>query len=368
MLEPVTAIVIAAVSAMQVESAGHAEALRLAQAGQYDAALALLSGAEGRDDYETRLLRARILSWSGRHAEAAQAIAELQSAHPGNAEVLTLRASLSYYQGALEDAERQARQALAVSPGFQDAHQLLERIERARSNEPGRSYLRADAGYERSSFERSNNEDWWSGFAQLTWIASNYAIGVRREEFERFGLRNAQTGIRASYTVSPDWTVNLQADYGPDNIYRPEQSVGLSLQRRWRPTAEADTYVYGGLSYKHDAYAALDVSEVYAEAGFRKPHYGLMGRVLTVNDPDSDATIGLVLRGEYDLNSRVRAVIGVADAPETEAGTTVRTRSVSAGVLLQVTPRSQMRFDCTRDDREAAYIRNACSVSFSRTF
>jgi len=344
------------------------EAYRLAENGQFDAALESLAGQPDAGSYELRVMQARLLSWSGRHADAERAITALSAEYPDNPEILALRGALAYYRGELEAADRDLQRALVLSPASADARDLLERVAAARQAEAGRSRLRLDAGVELSTFSRSANTGWQSAFAQITRIGPGYAIGLRREEYDRFGLRNAVTGVRASYAFMPQWTVDAQADYGPDNVYRPESSLGVSLTRRWSGGSNGGSAWRVSAGIRRDRYVLADIDEAYAELAGSRGRYALTARAIGIHDPDSGTAGGGLVRGERTFENGLTVSLGYADAPETVASETIRTRSVFGGLRYQVSTSSQIRVDCVRDDREAAYIRKACSVSFSRTF
>lgn len=99
-----------------------------ARNGQFDAARAILSGAEvGSDDERVRLLigESQLLRDAGRLPEALQLIEDALTQHKDNIDLLYEHAMLAEKAGQLELMERQLRQVMKIAPENQHAYNAL---------------------------------------------------------------------------------------------------------------------------------------------------------------------------------------------------------------------------------------------------
>lgn len=339
---------------------------RLSDEGDYAGALARVGASPDPSGYEARVMRVRVLAWSRDYEAAGRELAELEHAYPANPELAAVRGSLAYYQGHTDAADAAFRNALALDPTSAEARDGLARLEAGAAGAETR--LRLDMGVGVSSFSRSANSNWTHGFSQLTWIAPRFSAGIRADYYERFGLRNDSLGLRLAYRLNEKWDVEGSADVGPDNIFRPEASLGLTIGRRWSAASLGLPAVRTTLGLRRDQYSTVTVDAAALGLGLFWEGYSLEGQAIAVADVGEDASYGALLRGAYELGDQTTFSFGIADAPETDAGTTVNTRSMFGGVRYRFDESRQIRLDCARDDREGSYIRKACSVSISYNF
>lgn len=99
-----------------------------ARSGQFDAARAILSGAEvGSDDERVRLIigESQLLRDAGRLPEALQLIEDALTQHKDNIDLLYEHAMLAEKAGQFELMERQLRQVMKVAPENQHAYNAL---------------------------------------------------------------------------------------------------------------------------------------------------------------------------------------------------------------------------------------------------
>lgn len=99
-----------------------------ARGGQFDAARAILSGAEvGSDDERVRLIigESQLLRDAGRLPEALQLIEDALTQHKDNIDLLYEHAMLAEKAGQLELMERQLRQVMKIAPENQHAYNAL---------------------------------------------------------------------------------------------------------------------------------------------------------------------------------------------------------------------------------------------------
>lgn len=112
------------------------KAKKLAEAQEFTAALETLDAVPSADkhDYAVVFLKARILSWSGKHSQAEQSFLTLTRQYPQDSDIAVSFAYLHYYQGKLDEAERGFSRVIARHPNYQDAKRGLERVEAARGH------------------------------------------------------------------------------------------------------------------------------------------------------------------------------------------------------------------------------------------
>lgn len=369
LVDAATAILLLAMQAApSVEPAQNwrADVRQLSEAGHHAAALARLDASPDPAGYEARIMRVRVLAWSREYARSERELAELEHAYPENSELAAVRGSLAYYQGQNEAARQAFRTALVLDPASIEARDGLARLDAEPAGSAAR--LRLDMGVEVSSFSRSVNSNWTHGFSQLTWVAPRFSAGLRADHYERFGLRNESFGLRLAYRLNESWDVEGSADVGPGNVFRPEAAMGFTLSRRWAALAPGLPAIRAGLGLRQDQYAAVTVDAASLGVGLFWEGFSLETQAIAVADAGEDASYGALLRGAYEIGARTTLSLGIADAPETDAGTTVNTRSLFGGVRYSFDDNRQIRLDCVRDDREDSYIRKACSVSISYHF
>ncbi len=336
--------------------------------GEFDRALAELDALPHRGNYEARTLRVRVLSWSGRHAEAREALAGLMADYPDNAELLTLDGLLDFYQGRLDAAEGKLERAVLMDPASSDAREALDRVRQATRAAEQTTHLRLDTGVELSRFSRDGMSDWQTVFGQLTHVGDRVSVGLRHERYSRFGFKDDVTSAQMDIRLDRSWTVRAGLSDGPGNVFRPQSGWSAGVTR----THDTETPGFRTLSLtaglQQDSYAASDVTTVHAEARLERENLALTARLVGAGGEDEDMDLGAVTRIEYAVRPAHWISFGLARAPETVAGQTVLTTSAFGGWRYDVSPQSQLRVDCLRDDREGAYIRHACSVSVSRRF
>jgi tetratricopeptide (TPR) repeat protein len=101
----------------------------LAKAQKFDEALAELGSVyfADQDNYSVRFLEARILAWSGNHAQAEIEFEGLRSQYPQDLDILVSFGYLRFYQRDYSESEDIFTQVLAYNPDYGDARTGLER-------------------------------------------------------------------------------------------------------------------------------------------------------------------------------------------------------------------------------------------------
>lgn len=343
---------------------------------EYGAALAAIDRglAVDPDNTDLRLARARVLGWAGRYDEAQRTVDAVIAQQPKNAEAYATKGRIEFYQGRLAAADAGFAAALRLEPGNAEAMAGRADVAEARKASAANAGKRVrrwriDVGYVHSEFSRLNFEDWREGFIRVErrW-PSRTALSVRADTSNRFGTTETAVGAGIAQHFNPGLYGYLEGSVAPSADFLP----------RWTVTAGGSVRVaedlgpFGPLlltaALRHRSYATDDIQNV--DPGIEL--YGFDGRVwLTakwINAFDRDAgsrLAGWYGRADWQAASPIRLFAGLSDAPETEGGITVDTRSAFGGLAVDLTPGVRLNADVAREDRENSYIRNVYGVSLT---
>ncbi len=346
---------------------------------EYDAALAAVDKGLRRDPYNTdlRLARARILGWAGRHGQALRVVDAVIAQQPSNAEAYAIRGRIEFYRGRLAAADAGFAAALRLEPGNAEAAAGRADVARARkaaargteANGNAVPRWRIDAGYMHSEFSRLNLEDWREGFIRVEhrW-PSRTALSLRVDTSNRFGTTETSVGAGIAQHFNPGLYGYLEGSVSPAADFLPRWTAAVGGNVR----VVEDHGPFGPLlltaDLRHKSYTAGEIQN--ADPGIVL--YGFDGRVwltgkwINAFDRDTDSRLaGWYGRADLQVASPVRLFGGLSDAPETEAGFTVDTRSVFGGLAVDLTPSVRLNADLAREDRENSYIRNVYGVSLT---
>jgi YaiO family outer membrane protein len=340
---------------------------------EYEAALAVVNRGLRIDPYNTdlRLARARILGWAGRYDNALRAVDAVIETQPKNAEAYAIRGRIAYYQGDLEAADAGFAAALRREPG--NAEALAGRADVVRAQQAAAGNIvprwRIDVGYLHSQFSRLNLEDWREGFIRIEhhW-PSRTALSLRIDTSNRFGETETAVGAGIAQQFNSGLYGYLEGSVAPSADFLPRRAVAAGGGGR----ILADHGAFGPLlltaDLRHRSYTAGDVQNI--DPGIEL--YGFAGRVwltakwINAFDRDTSARLaGWYGRANWQAASPFRVYAGASDAPDTEAGFTVNTRSVFGGLAVDLTRSVRLNADIAREDRENSYIRNVYGVSFT---
>ena len=346
------------------------EALNLAQLKQYDAALAALDAAEAdaEAEFSRKLLKARLLSWAGRYAEAHALLSKLKSQHPGAADIDVTFGNLFYYQGKLEPAEQSFAAALQLAPEHGDAVSGMARVRKAKeARRIAELKWRVDAGGSYSSFQDDAADDWNEQYVNVQRRMGDVAVSVGATRFQRFGTSDTQikVGVASAKRGGIDWAVEAAAT--PDANFRPEASAGARVGRALEVTEDISAYL--ALGYKYDSYSTNYVQTVQPELGLTFSNgLELTGKVIVTDQQNEETQTGYLVQGIYPVATTVRLKLGYADAPEVINGQAVGTKSYFGGVSFDVSDTLSVNVNAARSDRADNVTRDDFSVGFTRKF
>lgn len=367
-----------------------------AYSGRHAAALAATDSALAiaPDDFETRVLRARVLSWEGRFQEADALLSALGREHPDNPEVMLVTASLRYYQGRHDEAADAYRAVLRLVPDHGDAREGLFLAERARdaAAEAAPKRWRVDAGGDYSTFTHRALSDWNQQYVQVSHrlvaaddrvLLTAYAKAERHERYELVDW-SFETGVYRDFSAR--LRTSMAGAWTPDAVFRPRwkltaegEWLGFSPEGASRPSLTPSLWLLAGARYE----AYNDASFIGLNPGARLmwwSGWAFTGSLSRVMERGAGATTGWALRADGVTRSprlgpvreNARFWLGVADAPETQviagATETVSTRTVFGGLGFDLTGAWSAMLGYARDDRENSWVRHAFNLGVAHAF
>jgi len=349
-------------------------ALALAADGDYDDALAALSGldAETGNSYAVRFARARILSWSGQYAEAEEQFAALHADYPDDPDVLLAYGYLAYYQNDRQVARERFSSVLEDYPDYEEARTGLARASRPQALPDlsgRRSGFRLSAGMEVSSFSRSDNDDWQQYYLSAVIRRDDRTFSFGYDRFDRFDRTDDQYGIGYSQRFDNGWDAAVRLRHTTDADFRPENSAELEVGKTLDYETQAISALRLFMAVRRDEYSEDVINNVTpgAEAYFTN---GIFARatLISVKPDNADRLYGVVGRVTVPVTDEVNLSVGMADAPEAVAAIVIRTRSVFADVEYKLTDDIAVRAGINRDDRENSFIRESVNASLTHRF
>ncbi len=344
-------------------------------------ALASLDSALAMDprDRDARVLRARILSWQGRHDAAERELLALLGERPGDPDAGLALAYLRYYQGDFARAEAGFGRLLAADSANSDAREGLERVLKAKAAPPPRPW-RVDAGFEYSAFSRREQPDWNQQSLQVSRLLADGKTTVhgRLEAYRQFEMSDfaLEAGVasafhpRALASLAAGWT--LAPDFRPE--WRLRADGGFLALPKPSPALAPATWMLLGARY--DAFELVNVLGLHPGLRFEwRAPWAMTVRASRVREDGGDPLHGGSVRLDGSLGvtdvgpiSGLRFWLGIADAPETVRAATVSTRTLFLGAGGGAGRDWLFTLGYARDDREDSWIRHALSAGVARRF
>ncbi|MFM2130024.1 MAG: hypothetical protein RL477_1570 [Pseudomonadota bacterium] len=373
----------------------------LAFAGRYDESLAVLDRAAilRPNDMDIRLAIAQTDFWGGRIEAAERSLAPVLAAAPDNPDALMLKGRLLFARQIPAAAETLFLRVLALRPGDRDAMIALADVLMAQGKaRPARDLYRealaADAsdralrgrlseaekaassweadlsgGY--SGFARRDAAEWHEEHVALSYrLEQGLRLGGRLENYSRFRRDDQTFKITGAHGVSPAFGYGFFAGATPDADFRPRFTAGVDSSARLLQRSAFGLPALVGLAEGvFDHYASGDVRTL--RIGLEQnlsDRLSLTAMTIQVLGQDDRWRDGWLVRARAAVAEGVAATIGGSVAPETENSTTSNNRSIFAGISWDIDPRTTVRLDILREDRERSYIRNAITLGLRRRF
>ena len=341
--------------------------------GRYDEGLAAVRRglAQAPGDFDLRLAAARIKGWMGRHDESATEVETLLADFPGNVEAINLLGRLALYRGDAPAARSAFAEALRVAPGNAEAEAGMADAEAAQSVAAKRG--RIAFGYSHSTFSRSANRDWREAEADGSYdLDADTRLSGGVQVSRRFGLTDTYVRGGVERRLGPDVRVRLQLGATPDADFlaRWTAEAGVTLRLLDGGHLVGPTEAFADVRHSH--YGTGDVRTV--NPGFEQYLFGgqtwLTARWLNSFDVEAGnkRAAGWSLRADWQALDRLRLFGGRAEAPETELGVIVETRSSFAGAVLVLTPDIDLTVAYSHDNRKNTYVRDVVSATIGYRF
>jgi YaiO family outer membrane protein len=368
-----------------------------AHQGRHDAALAAVDSAlaESPAHFDARLLRARVLSWKRDFALADTLLRELETEHPGNAEVGLVSAYLRYYQGRFDDAATGFRGLLIANPDNQDAREGLDRVERALAAppqlrlSPAQAPWRLDAGGDFSTFTRRNIDAWNHQYVQLGHRTAHQThtttvVHARLERHERFDLIDwsMEAGVLRNFH-SRFWGA-IAGGFTPMADFRPDWRASVEAEWLALPSATPDftvpaIWLLG--TGRYDTYADAEFFGFMPGARLQwSGAWAVTGKVSHVVEVGGPSVSGWSVRADGEthspsmgpLHENIRFWLGAANAPETiQTGgqtNTVSTFTLFTGFAVDTRADIAVVVGYARDDRQNSWVRHVVNLGITRVF
>ncbi|WP_026942873.1 YaiO family outer membrane beta-barrel protein [Hellea balneolensis] len=347
-------------------------AMELAGQQKFDEALVLLSQQDSAlvTGYEHRFLKARILSWAGKYAQAESVLNSLIAEDPDNPDLRLAMGNLNYYQGRLKEAERDYQQVLKDYPDYQDARNGLANVRKAQDAAQrdlgfaGDHVWRIDGGVGLSDFDRDDIPEWDDQFLRVEYSPHSLAYHGSAQRYKRFGITDIEFKAGIADAVRGGWDWGLEAGFTPNATFRPDFNFGGRLGRAIQ--TQKGTTFYPQLTYSYDDYAAGVIHNIqpgltsYLDNGLV-----LSGRLIaTLQEAEKDQ-LGWLIEGRAPIADRWQIRAGYANAPEAIDGIAITTKSFFGGLTYMVSDDLDLHLNLARDDREDSFVRTSGNVGFT---
>ncbi len=405
------------VFARESASALFAQGVALAKHKKYDSALKNLNKAEilSPHDVDIKLAIARTLIWQGRNAAAQEKLDKIDASQNANADLMLLRASLFYYNKEYAAAEKLFQKILKAHPQYADARDGLERVHKAQKNpvqvaqnakakpqkheqtialsnptsrnerekpqlsivqqqapsEPPPFKWQVDAGYEYSSFERVPQAAWNQEFLQLTHFLDNgtTALHASVTRYEQFSNSDAQYEIGIDQKFSRSAYGYLYATVAPDSDFRPDYQILGGFSAEVLDKTQLATPLWFTFDSLYSDYGFVHVGTLKPGARLELGNnWAVSGKLISIVHDNTTPTYGWEARLDGGITDQLTFYAGLSDAPETESGITVSTRSYFGGLAYAIDDARTVRVGYAHEDRDNSYIRHVINASFSVRF
>jgi YaiO family outer membrane protein len=252
-------------------------------------------------------------------------------------------ARLAYFRQHPAEARQRLAPVLSNGPPNPDAQDLLKQIGAAEREAMGLPW-RVDVSASYSALNQGVEpwREWDLSVGRKIDAYSAFSVGI--EETSRFGIRNNYAHVEYSRRFG-QWGAFVGYGGSWDALYRPRNFVqggintpAVPIGAGWSLNGEVDAsygdYTTGGVTSVQPM-LTLAHGDLFA----------LSARYVSTFAPQGQTIGGYILRGDLSPLSYLHLNVGYADAPDSSAGVTIKQRTWSGGVALDVTDSTTVRID-----------------------
>lgn len=187
------------------------------------------------------------------------------------------------------------------------------------------------------------------------------------ERSERFGLRDDVGSVRIAMTFARGAALSGALALSPNAHFRAQSSLQLSATTTPVLSGQGWTVALG-LDARASHYGIGDIYSLQPLATFSTPAgYSVSARLIETWDENRRRLSGYSVRAEAPLNARAQISITYADAPESDAGRTVATQSLSGAASFDLSDATSLRVTGTHETR-SSFDRDEVALSVARRF
>jgi YaiO family outer membrane protein len=331
---------------------------------------------------------------AGRPADAVRLLQPIVAANPGNADAQVQLGYAYLALGRLDEAEAAFASALRVAPDYADARLGLARIAQRRGDRAGalaalepiapgnaeaealRAQLAAepaalrwsfdvDAGY---AFVDSPQPDWKELAFQLRHgVSDRTALAARVEISNRFDRTDVYLEGLVDQALGDGVRGYLLLGGTPDADFRPQWQIGAGGSVRVGGGGNATVLT---LDVRHAEFATGNVQTANpgVEQYFADGRAWITARWINVFDDFSGHQSGYFLRGDVQASDAVRLFAGFSNAPDTEQGVVIDTRSYFGGAVFDLGGNLTARLSASFEDTEVGADRTQIAAGLGWRF
>ena len=220
----------------------------------------------------------------------------------------------------------------------------------------------AAAGH--SWLKRTTLKDWSEQSFRLERITNGGGFWAGLDHAQRFGLDDVEIAAGASARLADGVSATVEGAATPNDDFLPAWRFAAGLNARLGET----TFALVDGSVRHYATGTVKGVSAGLEQYLVDGRLDLSARFVNSFDPTGRHLTGYSVAATVIPIDRLRLRAGYADAPEADAGVVAGTRSVSAGLAFDLTPRLTWRIDYLREDRSGSYLRQELVSGLSYKF
>lgn len=330
----------------------------------------------------------------GRPAEAARLLEPIVAADPTNSDAQVQLGYAYLALGRLDEADAAFGAALKVAPDYADARLGLARVAQRRGDRAGalaaleaigsgnaeadalRAQIAAEPAALRWAFDVDGSyafvdgpqPDWKELDVQLRHtISERTAVAARAEIANRFDNTDVYLEGLVDQVLGDGVRGYLLFGGTPDADFRPQWQIGAGGSVRVTSGGSATVLT---LDLRHAEYVSGNVQTVNPgiEQYFADGRAWITARWINVFDDFSGHQSGYLLRGDVQPSDGLRLFAGYSNAPDTEEGVVIDTRSFFGGAVVDLGSNMTARVSASFEDTEAGADRTQVGLGLGWRF